>query len=52
MVALSASVEAVQLAVSVVVSVVLADVPEDVADALDELETPNWATVTLLLTQV
>lgn len=52
MVALSASVEAVQLAVNVVVSVDLEDVPVAVADALEELETANWATVTLLLTQV
>lgn len=52
--ALSAAVEAVQLAVNVVVSVDLEDVPVAVADALVELETetPNWATVTLLRTQV
>jgi hypothetical protein len=49
---LSASAEAVQLAVSVVVSIVLDDVPVAVVDALNELETPNWATVTLLRTQV
>lgn len=66
MVALSAAVEAVQLAAKVAVSVDLEDVPEEVdeavveevdeavveEDALDELETPSWATVTLPLTQV